>query len=365
MLVFKKECQIHRPFNVVFLCGSKYSRINERDKRNILQEYIKQNITNGHAMILEQNFQFRSTTKSYLSYDEIFLKGLAEIEQLTSLYADKVLIVHETNSTAAELGMLAANRTLAPKICVLTPDGLSVEGDKVGGFIELAFINKNAMENKVHLVRYYPDTELHRFSVNKMDYFTFFHEDRIGPNLSLELKSFLESAPKSFRFSFRKVRFENACNSEETVDYKIVTDSRKVLVSLSASALKYQLMALLSVDDIKKILRKEKEIREHVSYLEDKYRSILKETISRIDGQLLEEFKIECTIKHSTCSLRQAVGYFLYFLQAARLIELKQSGKKSPSIRKVSFSKNLDSGSAMLHELFEYTDTTEFGRLGI
>ena len=152
MYVFREKMRIDNPISVVFLCGSSFSESNERDKRRILQEYIKCKVPNCFPIILEQNFRFRKPTTKYLAYDDIFLKGLAQIEQLTSLYADKILIIHESNSTAAELGAFAINETLAKKICVLAPDAYAVEDDKISNFIFLSFVSNDAAECKVKLM---------------------------------------------------------------------------------------------------------------------------------------------------------------------------------------------------------------------
>lgn len=47
------------------------------------------------------------------------MKNLSEVESLAALYADKIIIIHETLSTAAEIGMFAGNKSLTSKICIL------------------------------------------------------------------------------------------------------------------------------------------------------------------------------------------------------------------------------------------------------
>lgn len=91
MLIFAENYSYDDPLNIVFLCGSHYSKKSKHDKRNILKEHIDGSTSNLHAIILEENFQFASTSKQYLSYDDIYLSGLAQIEQLASLYASKII----------------------------------------------------------------------------------------------------------------------------------------------------------------------------------------------------------------------------------------------------------------------------------
>lgn len=180
MLIFAENYSYDDPLNIVFLCGSHYSKKSKHDKRNILKEHIDGSTSNLHAIILEENFQFASTSKQYLSYDDIYLSGLAQIEQLASLYASKIIIIHETISTAAELGMFAIDPILAQKICLLVPDKVSIEEEKISGFIRLAFFQEKAPENMVRLIRYYPDVEVHRTSPNKSDYYSYYHDNKLA-----------------------------------------------------------------------------------------------------------------------------------------------------------------------------------------
>lgn len=365
MYVFREKMRIDNPISVVFLCGSSFSESNERDKRRILQEYIKCKVPNCFPIILEQNFRFRKPTTKYLAYDDIFLKGLAQIEQLTSLYADKILIIHESNSTAAELGAFVINETLAKKICVLAPDAYAVEDDKISNFIFLSFVSNDAAECKVKLIRYYPDTEIHRNSCNKSDYYCYFHEDQIGPHLSEQLNLFLDSNSKSLCLSFQPMLYGKCGKNERNIEYKIDNESKEVFVSVSPFALKYQLMALLFVKHISTSIRKEKLIKDHVNYLENEYCSILKDTISHIAGQKLQDFAIKVELKESTSTLRQAIGYCLYLLQAAQQINLEQKTDGNLSVRKVSFKKDFNKRRSMVGSMIERTNTTEFGRQGL
>ncbi len=132
----------------MFLCGNKFVGQEKNDKRSILKEYIEENATDCYSIILEENFMFKNITKSYLSYDDIFLKNLFQVEQLASIFADKIIIVHETLSTAAELGMFAHNADMMKKICLLVPDSMSIEENKTT-FIKLAYLNTNTPQMRL------------------------------------------------------------------------------------------------------------------------------------------------------------------------------------------------------------------------
>lgn len=363
MLVFDKKYRYIDPLNIVFLCGSHYDKKNKHDKRKILKAHIDSSIPNTHAIILEENFQFANTNKQYLSYDNIYLAGLAQIEQLASLYASKIIIIHETISTAAELGMFAIDPILAHKTCLLVPDDVSIEEEKISWFIRLAFFRKEAPETKVHVIRYYPDVEIHRISPNKSDYHAFFHDDKIGLFLEKDLESFLSTKNSQKTIRFQNNRFKKPNENSGIVDYTLSSKSKTITVSTHIESLKIHLLSMLGVDAIRKELREEKEIRQHVNFIYNMYRNILRNTVETFTGTSTEDYKVKVFLKGSNCVLKQAIGYFLYMLQAANLISLVQINSSTPTIRKVQFSTTLDEYVTFVDKAVIQIETTAFGRL--
>ena len=363
MTVFCSDVPYYEPFYIIFLCGSKYRAGNTRDKRVVLKKHLEKKYPNTHAIILEHNFWFRKTTARYLSYDDIYLKSLAQIEQLASLYADRIIIIHETISTAAELGLFAANPLLLPKVCMLTPDFASVEEDKAGGFIQLAFLKEQVSEPKVKLVRYWPDIEIHRNSVNKSDYYTFFHEDMIGDALAERLDSFVQPTSNVMKFEFQKSRFGKP-NSDPTILSYFWDSKDQVEVSVPVEILKMQLLALFFHNPVKAQLQRPKEIREHVTTLEQFYRDILKDTLRHIEGKAYVTQPIKVSVKGTSCNLRQAIGYFLYMLQGANLIHLEQTEtKKGSPDRKVVYTSNFRMLEHTASKFLREEKPTAFGGL--
>lgn len=363
MLVFSKNYKYEDPLNIVFLCGSYYDKASKRDKRKILKEYVNRSVPNTYPIILEENFQFKNTNKQYLSYDTIYLTGLAQIEQLAALYASKIIIIHETISTAAELGMFAIDPALAYKICLLVPDKVSIEENKISSFIRLAFFKKDAPENKVHIIHYYPDVEIYRTSPNKSDYHSFFHNDEIGEFLGEELKIFLSKRRSQGTIYFKRNRFAQPNRDSNIVDYTISDKKKTVTISTHINPLKIHLLSMLGIDSIRKELRKEKEIYVHVDFLCRTYKDILRNTIETLSGSSISSYNVNVSLKGTTCSLRQAIGYFLYMLQAAKLISLVQKDSSVLSIRKVQFSTTIDEFRTVLSDVVVDVGTTEFGRL--
>ena len=364
MYIFKDKYCTEKPLNIIFLCGSRFSRNNPRDKRIVLQNYIHSSIPNSRAIILEQNFDFRTSTKGRLSYDDIFLTGLGKIEQLTALYADRIVIVHESISTSAELGMFSVDPLLSEKICAIVPDKFSSEEDKVSGFLRLSFFKQNSTDNSIYLLRYFPDREVYRFSENKSDYHYYFHNDCIGPILSARLIGFLEKQ-KNDSGIIAKHRFGKCTQTEGRTNYRIDDRQKSISISLTASALKNQLLSMLFCDDINSELSIAKMLSEHVSYLQRLYAEIMQNTISHYEGVPVKDYSMEFEILHSSCEIRQAIGLFLYFLQAAGLITLIQGGSPVHSYRRVSITSSLKEYSGCYSRLIEEIKPSAFGRLCI
>ena len=349
------------------MCGTKYAKSDPREKRIILKEFLKENIANCRAIILEENFIFGRTNMQYLAYDDVFLQGLAQVEQLASLFASKIIIIHETISTAAELGMFAINPALSPKICVLVPDDISIEERKTSAFIKLAFLNYNSKSTKIgKQVVYYPDIEVNRLSNEKSDYHTYFHNNEIGVKLGEQIILFVK--PKKFKKQLKimKSNFGKPTIDPNVVDYYIDDASRTINAFVHVDTLKIQLLSLFFIEENRKEFRQTKAIKDHVSFMCEKYEEILLNTIAENEGLEVHRYSIKAALKGTeVCKLRQAVGYYLYMLQAIGLIGLEQNQELNASHRKIRISTNLDDCKTELNGLIYSKRTTEFGMLKI
>lgn len=132
---FNKSVTINNPLRIFFLCGSNFNKNpikvnlngNEyeiEDKRKVLQNYLEKEFRekNFRSIILEDNFLFSNKSRRHLNYNHINLKSLKSIELLTGLYSDYVFIVHESYSTAAEIGMFSSTDLINNKLIILTPN---------------------------------------------------------------------------------------------------------------------------------------------------------------------------------------------------------------------------------------------------
>ena len=159
--------------------------------------------------------------------------------------------------------------------------------------------------------------------------------------------------------------FARCCpnNAPSVVDYTLSSTNQSIAISTHIEALKVHLLSMLGVDFIRKELRKEKEIRIHVNYIYNVYRDILRNTVESLIGIDAENFKVSVSLKGPNCTLKQAVGYFLYMLQAANLISLVQISTVSPTTRKIQLSTHLDKYIRHINDALLDIGTTEFGRL--
>lgn len=123
------------------------------------------------------------------------------------------------------------------------------------------------------------------------------------------------------------------------------------------------MLALLELEPIRRQLREEREIREHVNFLSKTYKDIIRNTVEMLTGKDTNNFDVKIFLKGTSCSLNQAVGYFLYMLQAAKLISLVQTYNEEPTIRKVQFSTAISEYKQSIGDIVFELGTTEFGRL--
>ena len=363
MFIFRDKMRYTPPFFPVFLCGSKYrSKNDEHDKRNILKNHIEKTFPHCKAIILERDFRFGNSTKNYLGYDNIFLKDLLQVEQIAAVYAKKIIIIHETISTGVEVGMFAVFSLLAKKMCVICPDDYSIEEDKLGNVIKLAFLKDQESENYIHLIKYYPDVEVFRFSKNKSDYYNYFHNNEIGTELGRKISSFIEeSLNKEYIFSICRRSFGRISSKSPAVQYTVHKKEQRVDVFIHPDTLLIHLFALILLN--KNELREPKKIVQHVDYIHKEYTRIMRNSIVYYDINELSMYEINVHMNiPMSIALRQAIGYFLYMLQGAQLIHLEAIDKGKLDIRKVTFTQDLLNMEDNLRGIIVEQEETDFER---
>ncbi|MBR5947051.1 MAG: hypothetical protein IKZ82_00195, partial [Clostridia bacterium] len=151
--------------------------------------------------------------------------------------------------------------------------------------------------------------------------------------------------------------------SIDVVDYYLSKeDDQKMHISVSADSLKIQLMSMMFIDEIRRELRKPKPIYEHVNFIEKKYTEILQNTVRKLSGLQTNEYKVSVELKAATCNLNQAIGLYLYILQAIGLVGFEQKSQYEEGHRSIRIKTALDRYK-FLKELIETPMPSEFGRL--
>ena len=172
------------------------------------------------------------------------------------------------------------------------------------------------------------------------------------------------NAPREIRI--KRSRYNKSSLDNCILSYGFNKTTKKITAYVSAQALKIQLLSMLKVESFRTEFRKEKHIKDHISYAEEKYKEILYETICHMEGLLCDKYSIEVRISDiNFYDLRQSIGYFLYMLQAAEYIILEQTENENVTVRKIRIKEELDLAINSTKGLVYENKETAFGGIGI
>jgi len=324
---------INNPVRIFFLCGSYYNPYNSelKDKRIVLKEYIESLNVNYKCLILEDKFVFRNINKK-LNYNDINIKSLKSIEVLTSLLSDKVLIFHESISTAAEIGLFSSDPTINNKMLILVPDFYSVEEEYMSGFLRLAYNNQVFPDYNIKTLKYYPGTQTYKISEEYKKYHTYFVGNEVGASLKTNLQIELDMS-KSSNVNVVKQTKHNTYKQNIS---KYIIKGNILTVEFNISHFIMYLFSLFSIDEIKKDLReilaeeddvKKKLLYKTISILKKKFNNLI--YLSFKNEVTLNNFdNIEIVFSHQSITFSQVVSYFVYVLYGTNLIDLNIKKRK-------------------------------------
>jgi hypothetical protein len=357
---FNKSVKINNPLRIFFLCGSHYNKntikvkINGNefeieDKRKVLLRFIEQQYLNKNfrSIILEDNFMFSNRSRRHLNYNDINLKSLKSIELLTSLYSDYVFIVHESFSTAAEIGMFSASDYINSKLMILTPNVESIEEDYISGFMKLAYQNKFYTAHNINTIYYNPG--IYNFYVS--DYVrklhTFFVNNKVNGSLAKKISQYLDALDKKDILFGKKHGIHN-----NLINYYQIIDSRNINIIINSNDLLAYLISLFNVDDFRKEfivkvdmshLKHDKEnnrrkslFKERTELIEKYFKHAIYYTIKTDipnfeneygDINLIDSF-MNIRIKHQVVELKECISYYLYILYALEYIGIKDDNTR-------------------------------------
>ena len=316
---------IPNPLHPIFLCGTKYTRSDPRDKRNVLEKYISDNRL-GKPIILERFFSLSGKGKSLLPYKDILIKGLYDIEQIMSYMADEIIIVHDSYSTSAELGFFSSNINIMKKTIVLLPQQYSVDEDKKKGFIQFAF---NDRENSASFFWYTPVFEKVRYSNDRKGFHSYFLDNHIDEVLSYKIKSKINSdidTELSFIFTLKTLKFNKSHilfeRHEDTLSVSIPV---KLTLHLVLAALTDQRLVDILESKTKIIECRNEIISKLEHYFINTYKEISKDLniLNKVEMNVSEiDFSL---FNHSIGNI---IGFALYALKALDYIELPYQDKR-------------------------------------
>lgn len=322
------EVNIDSKKSIVFLCGTHYRERDIKDKRNVLKKFLNQEYPELNVLILEEHFVF-GKRRGYLSYDEIFMKNLNDIEEMTAAFSDGIIIIHDSISTGAELAAFASNDFLAEKICVLEPDSTGIEERKISAFLELAYFGD---DSKIERITYYPEVYSFDISRGHVEKRTNFTKNMITPILGAKIKKFVDRCNNGLSIRFEKMVCRKINHDRGAVSYTV--DGGKLLVYVSGQVVLYQMMSLFTDSEVKKELREKRKLYQHVSYLHALYREVL---CSTIQEKVVKDIKdVEVIEKETNKEVRNVIAYSLYMLQALGVISIH----KENELNRIVFRKN-------------------------
>lgn len=315
------EINVEKPFYIFFLCGAEYNKTTpEKDKRIILKNYLSSN-SKIFPIILEENFIFKSTTKQYLSYDDIYMKSLLDIEILMCFFSDFIIIIHETMSTAGEIGVFGSNPKLSDKILLLVPDKYQVEEEKISGFLKYAFKNRITYLNQED---FYPVSKINYISAELKNYHTFFVNNKIGSNLSKKIDNYVNRCLRTTNIELRidntKIsRIENT----NKIMYYINKKEKIIKLFLISSDILLYIISFFSNQKIVDEMRELNTLKELVLFIKDLFIDTISNTICEKEKIIKKEYNISVLVPfRPNVEFISVIGYSLYLFQAMELLIL-------------------------------------------
>ena len=257
-----REQKIEDEYGYIFLCGVRYERTEPTDKRKILRTYLKEYDSNLRPIILEDNFIFGRKSQRLLRYGDIYMQDLYQVEMIMNYLADQNIIIQESISTGAEIGLFLSEPDSLKKTCLLVPDKTAVEEDKLGTFIRLAFVD---VPNSVNIVTFFPQIEKAGLSENVKNWHTSFFENGIGVNLGKKIMRFIDESKRSY-----EIRFSGSQSQIEKgyICYKVNRGSLEV--KALPRVLLCCIASVFNITEVyQKIFHKTKEMKEYIQDIKE------------------------------------------------------------------------------------------------
>jgi len=311
-----KEQEIKEEYRYIFLCGAKYNGKDLTDKRNVLRIYLLKKNGNFRPIILEDNFIFGKKSKRFLRYGDIYMQDLYQVEMVMNYLSDSNIIIQESISTGAEIGLFLSEPDSLRKTCLLVPDEVAVEEDKLGAFIRLAFVD---VPDKVETITFYPKIEENIVSANVRRWHTYFYENRIGNNLGENIIQFLNNCSVDY-----KIQFSNKIKKiEEGYIYFRVIHERKLEIKILPRVLLCCIASILNIKEVsQEFFNKSKKMKMYIQEIKEFLQEIFINTIREKVGGEIHDCSIMAYWNVHGVYIGQIIGMILYLFQAAGFIKI-------------------------------------------
>lgn len=318
------DIQIENPINIIFLCGARFDENKEQeliDKRIVLKEYLEENKKNK-ALILEENFIFsKRLTEDKLSYKDISINNLFKIEAITAICCDGVIIIHETESTAAELGVFASNSSMKNKICILQPHEYAVDRRPISTFLSMSF-------SDIKRIEFYPLTRKYQASDNVSNYTTYFNQNKVGINLGRQLDDFLSG---NINKNLICEIIENKFNKNYSNKNTILVKANEITINLDLNTIKHYVFSLFCIKEFRKEIKETTDIKETFNITYKWFDLLIMNTVKSKLKKIVEDYKFNYSVNnfyHIDLKVKDIISYSLYILHAIKLITLPYEGSK-------------------------------------
>lgn len=319
------------------------------DKRIVLQKFLDNSYStkNFRSIILEDNFMFSNNSRRHLNYNDINLKSLKSIELLTSLYSDYVLIMHESFSTAAEIGMFSTADYINSKLMILTPNVYSVEEDYFSGFMKLAYQNMYYTDHNIKKINYNPGIYNFHISEHLRKLHTFFIDNEVKGALARSLSEYFDVlGEKVVVFGRKHGIYDNPKNFYQLLD------SKKINIVLNSNDLLAYLISLFNLDVFRREFiskvdmshlnidndsnRRKNLFKEGTKivgkYFKQSFYNTLKIDIPNIENEYGSFEKnnifINFFINHQVVEFKECISYYLYILYALSYININDNNTR-------------------------------------
>ncbi|MDE7186823.1 MAG: hypothetical protein K2O13_04870, partial [Lachnospiraceae bacterium] len=226
------------------------------------------------------------------------------------------IIIHESISTGAETGLFLSEPLAVKKTCLLVPDVMAVEENKIGQFIKLAFIRE---PDPLKTITFYPMVESNVISDNVKHWHTYFYENKIGVNLRQNILRFIEQDSLKCRFKFTK---SVGKVKDGLIHYAVKND--RLEITVLPRVLLCCIAAVFNIDELsKKVFNADgKELREYIADIKECLFRVFINSIEEKTGADIKSCSVNAKMNVSRVYIAGIIGMCLYLFQAADFIQI-------------------------------------------